>query len=127
MKSKAYFENPETREKYFKNTWNYQQGAIFFKKDEIYNLRENLSDFFHKAGWVQCELEFARREKIYRELLSRVKAELEGILPEVYCLYQQLTNQRLDKVKTEDSIVKLKYYRCKTTLLEIERLEKELE
>ena len=39
--------------KTFEELWNYQQGAVFLKQDEIYALRKDLARYFYEQGYKQ--------------------------------------------------------------------------
>ena len=42
-----------TRKNDFEKEWEYQQGALFLKKDQIYDLRKNLAEYFYRKGHSQ--------------------------------------------------------------------------
>ena len=42
----------------FEELWQYQQGALFLKKDSIYDMRKDLAEYFYKAGQEQLQNRF---------------------------------------------------------------------
>ncbi len=70
---------------------------------------------FIAGAKYQKELSDAR-EKLLLDAIIELRDNLSKILPEVYCLYQQETGLRLDKLDEKYDTVKIKYDRSKSTL-----------
>ena len=43
----------------FDELWKYQQGALFLKKDMIYDLRKDLASYFYEAGYYDAKEEMS--------------------------------------------------------------------
>jgi len=62
------------RLKHFLKIWEYQQGALFLKEDEIYALRQNLANFFYDRGY-EYSLEHISHLELCNTLLNSINLD----------------------------------------------------
>lgn len=64
----------------FEHVWHYQQGALFLKRDQIYDLRKNLAEFFFREAYQAQQETISDLESNYEELdieFEKQKKEIE--------------------------------------------------
>ncbi len=70
----------------FLKVWDYQQGAVFLKQDEIYAHRQNLAEFFYREGYKeslgtteQLKVEIALLNSMYMTITERNEKYKEAL------------------------------------------------
>lgn len=97
-------------------------AAVEQLKAEIEKLRTKLADW--QNGAELNELYITQYDEItaLKSKLAKAKESLRGLMPEVFCLYQQYTGRRIDKKDRDYCAVVTKYTKAQEILKEIGEL-----
>ena len=105
----------------------YSKESLSMEQKNI--LKTHMPDNFRVAQEMERMAYLAgakARDAQWSTVVNELRDSLSKILPEVYCLYQQETGLRLDKVGEKYDTVKIKYDRSKLALTKADQMLKEM-